>query len=195
MKLEGWFPTPIWHTFFEDITEEQYNVALRYCIDRSQTEKGVVFSNIGGWQSEAFYNKEDFIKTPLQPFLSQIDNNIKKAFADLDITGNKHITAAWINVNYTSNYNIPHVHPQSSLSGVFYLTDNNAKITFKRGPDVGSYHLEWLGSGGRTALSYQGVDYIPVKGQLLIFPSWLSHYVEASISKEPRVSVAFNCSY
>jgi uncharacterized protein (TIGR02466 family) len=87
------------------------------------------------------------------------------------------------------------MHPQASLSGVFYLTDNNSKITFERGYDAGSYHLDWLGSEGKTAISHRSVDYIPVKGQLIIFPSWLSHYVEASTSKEPRVSIAFNCSY
>jgi uncharacterized protein (TIGR02466 family) len=194
MKLECWFPTPIWYTLFEGITDDQYNAALEYCLERSQKEESVVYSNKGGWQSRPS-SYVQAIYTPLKPFLIQLEEYLKHAFIDIGINTPKPVSSVWINVNSKNSYNNLHLHTQASLSGVFYLTDNNAKITFERNQDASSYHLDWMGAATDTPLSYRGVDYVPLKGQLIIFPSWLQHSVSPNTNESPRVSIAFNCSY
>jgi hypothetical protein len=37
-------------------------------------------------------------------------------------------------------------------------------------------------------------SYGPVAGDLIIFPAYLSHFVESNMSVEDRISIAFNTS-
>ena len=36
------------------------------------------------------------------------------------------------------------------------------------------------------------VNYKPVAGRLIMFPSWLEHDVEATLSDQERISISFN---
>lgn len=194
MICEQWFPTPIWSGNLKNITEQQFNVSKQYCLDCGNTSPGRVLSNQGGWQSEGLYF-EDIQDTPLSLFFDKIDIYVKQAFLEMGICTTPTLDTIWINVNKKTDSNILHNHPESSLSGVFYLTANNSAIVFYRDTGIPKHHLKWLRSDFNTPLSYTTVSYIPKQGDFLIFPSWLEHLVEPSQTDEERISVAFNYGY
>jgi uncharacterized protein (TIGR02466 family) len=191
MNLEQWFAVPIWYDYFKGIENHEYVDAINFCNSLSLKSDGRRMSNRGGWQSNDFYYR-DIVDTPLQVFFKQIEHSINEVQLDLGIQRRLFIGNMWININNLNNSNVTHAHPNSSISGVFYLTKNNSNIVFTRSLDINKHHLDWIGSNGKTPLSVTDVSYTPQQGQYLFFPSWLQHRVEPNPTKEDRISIAFN---
>ena len=84
------------------------------------------------------------------------------------------ILNGWLNVIDNKAYNLPHNHVKGTedLSGVYYLSSNNSQINF--------------------AHTGQVFELTPEQFDLIIFPTHLIHYVFPSLSKEKRISYAFN---
>ena len=189
MKIEQWFSIPIWKTNLE-IDDDTVNECIRFCLDLSMQSEGRVKTNRGGWQSNDLFYK-DFINTPLIKYFQNIENKLAGCMKDLDSKASLSFTNSWININRNKNENYAHTHPNSTLSGVFYLTDNNSSIIFTRNEDISTYFLETINSNNNTISSYNYVTYKPCKNDLIIFPSWLRHKVLPADSAA-RISVAFN---
>jgi uncharacterized protein (TIGR02466 family) len=102
------------------------------------------------------------------------------------------ITSCWAIVNGKLAFNSVHNHPNSILSGVYYLQapENCGGIFFSDPrpasqmliPPVKEFNL-W---------TFPKVSYKPHEGTMLLFPSWLLHGVEMNVSEEVRISVSFN---
>jgi len=104
----------------------------------------------------------------------------------------------WININRAGDSNVLHCHPGCFVSAVYYVTVpqdmKGGQIFFRdpRGPAVAMYEtpgieLPWVGTG-------VGIPFSPGAGHLLLFPSWLEHYVEPFEGEGERISIAFNAS-
>ena len=152
MILEQWFAVPIWYDSFKGIRDQEYIDAINFCNSLSLNSDGRRVSNIGGWQSNDLFYR-DIIDTPLQVFFEQIEFSIKDVQLDLGIQRRLFIDNMWININNLNNSNSPHIHPACSISGVFYLTNNNSNIVFTRSTDINKHHLDWIGSNKNTPLS------------------------------------------
>lgn len=110
----------------------------------------------------------------------------------------------WLNVNYKGSFNPPHIHPGSTYSGVYYvqMPPNAGKIHFLDprpahrclAPEIDSkYGENWF----RTHNKYDSsvFSYEPVEGKVVVFPSWLMHYVDPNPTEGVRISLAFNGEY
>jgi uncharacterized protein (TIGR02466 family) len=101
-----------------------------------------------------------------------------------------YITQSW--VNFTEKYESHqlHNHPNSFLSGVFYIQVDpiNDSITFNK-------ELNFLFSVPFTEpnmFNSNAWDYKPKNGDLLIFPSNLLHEVPIKKTDGTRISISFN---
>lgn len=112
-------------------------------------------------------------------------NVIQVKVPDLDMV------SMWGNTMKPGECHRPHNHGNSYFSGVFYVTSSSdcPPIEFidprvKAGacPDVKEYNLH-----NSTTWAYPSVE-----NSLLIFPSWLQHWVPTNESQQDRVSVSFN---
>jgi hypothetical protein len=88
-----------------------------------------------------------------------------------------------------------HTHPNSIISGVFYLecNDNSAPIIFKD-PRAYYKYIHYEQIFGRKDGYYLLPEYVvkPKPGMLLLFPAWLEHEVPKQLSDENRVTLVFN---
>jgi len=104
------------------------------------------------------------------------------------------IANLWINENTGNSFNMPHVHPCSDFSGVYYVTapKNSGDLYFIRN-DIG-LQMQDYGIKGINLKSETGYFYHvpPKKNVLLLFKSNLMHGVEANCSGKSRISVSFN---
>ena len=193
LKVEYWFPTPIWNYSFEAINNDQYDEAIKYCNELKQRSPGRKFSNYGGWQSNDLPLRGIF-STPLAPFLKEI----KPLFADLLSSMGSSVAIdidnVWVNINKKGDKNFTHNHPNTNFAGVFYLTENNSEIVFQRDFSTAVWWQECLFSKSNTMPTYNQVIYEPKKGNVFIFPSWLHHYVKDNEQGSERISIAFNLS-
>ena len=105
------------------------------------------------------------------------------------------ITSMWSNIMNEKNFEPPHSHANSFLSGVYYLKihDDSSNIIFldprSQSKVISPKVLEWT-------IHNSSIWWIkPKQNSIIFFPSWLQHHVEPNQSKEIRVSIAFNIMF
>ena len=91
----------------------------------------------------------------------------------------------WATMLGNGSYHAPHAHQDSIVSGAYF-----AKIP--EGKDAGG-HLVFGDPRGAGIYPF-GLKYIhvPIEGQIVVFPGYLSHWVEPAKSSDWRVSFSFN---
>lgn len=99
----------------------------------------------------------------------------------VDVAVNMDSIFIWASIQGNGTSHQSHHHLGSSVSGVLYL-----KVPLGSGSIVFEDPRGTLPPFGRT-LRVQ-----PEEGDLIIFPSWLSHRVSPSVTPAPRISLSFN---
>ncbi len=161
--------------------------------ERKRDKKGVVKSNKRGWQSQPILPGEPniLIDTVLKEVVDYF--SIEKIFKEN--VGLK-ITNLWINVNPKGAYNKYHTHPDSHLSGVWWIKTpkNCGELWFSNHQAFDRYaELESYSEGFKESTSTY-LDYYlePQEGGMVVFPSFLTHHVAENESNQERISVSFN---
>jgi uncharacterized protein (TIGR02466 family) len=184
------FFTPSYYMYLNDIDNFSIKKEIYWLKDRTE---GRNVSNIGGWQSQAMY--EEDLKKYL-PEISKLEKEISLAIGEIikiwEIEEPAELGNFWCNINYDKDYNLAHTHPQSTFSCVYYVEaeENAGSLTFVR-PDL-QYH--YITPKNYNKYTYQTYNYTPEKSKLLIFPSYIEHYVTPNLSGRERISIAVNYS-
>ena len=102
------------------------------------------------------------------------------------------ITQSWLNLTESGQFHHLHSHPNSVVSGVYYVqTSELDRIEFARSEVIGSYDIvipngSWNSWNSKTW-------WIPTpQGSLILFKSTLKHHVPPVISTDSRISLSFN---
>ena len=105
------------------------------------------------------------------------------------------IRTLWININPKYAWNALHEHPESILSGVYYVqADEKSGCLRFRDPRAAKRMSPWPIAPGskKDERHWDRVSYQPKPGRMIMFPSWLAHDVEANMSEKERISISFN---
>ena len=162
---------------------------IKYCLFIKRKTKGIKRSNQGGWHSPILQGNH--------PPLNYLFNEILKAANDYrEVISYKYplqIDIAWININGYKDYNIQHAHPNSVLSGAYYLTSNNSNIVFIN-PSCDVMDYQWERDTIKEYNEYNSKNWTlnPPANNLLLFPGWLNHRVDPNLNKKNRISISFN---
>jgi uncharacterized protein (TIGR02466 family) len=104
------------------------------------------------------------------------------------------IAKAWINVNSNPYIDAAHNHPGWFFVGVYYVKADPAsgRITYLN-PNSGMVAtiLPGMVENGNI-FNCSDFNQPPIPGTLVIFPSWLMHYVTQNTGESERISIAFN---
>jgi len=183
MIIHSIFPTPV---YFSKLKRKFTKKELDF-VDKNKQN---IFANEGNVTSLDTYvlNKKEFknLKNELMIYVKEYFDKVISTTDEIE----PYITQSWLNYTKEKEFHHAHEHPNSYLSAVFYFDAdaNNDKIKFhKMGyqtivPTVKEYNhynsLAW---------------FFPVEtGDLIIFPSHLSHRVEFKKGTNTRISLAFN---
>jgi|TARA_R100000084_G_C4626847_1_gene136229 uncharacterized protein (TIGR02466 family) len=167
---------------------EDYNLEKKilYCLDHEKKlNNKVIASNMGGFQTPNITDElicKNLVKKIGAALTKEYDlKNIKIRLDNL-----------WINENKKNDFNIPHNHPYSNFSGVYYVSvpKEGGEIMFLRNdPSVGgSNNFKFL----KTSNFFTSCTIKPKKNMLLIFSSHISHMVKPHLENMNRISVSFN---
>lgn len=197
LKYEKLFSSPIMRFKVPDRTI--LNAELMFEGERlRKASEGVKKSNRGGWHSKG--NLFDDEAPAIQKLRGLAEESVTKIMAqtaskaDLDALSLK--LFAWMNANPVGGYNAPHTHPGAHWSGVYYVSQ----------PDIdegSSGMIEFLDPRADLP-NWRMLDiksfrpkqrFRPQAGELIIFPSYLVHWVYPNESDEERVTVAFNATF
>jgi uncharacterized protein (TIGR02466 family) len=104
---------------------------------------------------------------------------------------------AWVNFSVPHTYKKPHMHHNCNIAGSFYLDVGRAQPTTESDSGL----LEFLDPRPGAATSHHpAFTFVPPRfkvrpegGCLILFPSWLIHYVNpVSIDQDSRISFGFD---
>ena len=188
MRADLWFPQIVW----KDTITNMDNAAIKaHVLETKNTNQGKTASNQLGWQSEDYFL--DSGKPPqVEHMIRVLDAHVKVCARQASLPSLR-ICNFWFNVNPKGSYNTLHNHQDSILSGVYYIDipdENMGNIEFHRDDEAQYYIPENLDR--YTQFTSTKATYKPETGLLLIFPSWLKHFVQGNQSEHLRISMSFN---
>ena len=132
-----------------------------------------------------------------KPFLNlkkELDLKVKNYFEKVISPANNiipYITQSWLNYTETNQYHHKHEHPNSLVSGVFYINCHEEldKIKFFKKdiyqtikPEIKNWNV-WNSEAWSFVVKTQDI---------IMFPSSLTHMVENKEGTNTRISLAFN---
>lgn len=185
------FPTPLIIDEIEN--SEALNAELeRAILKRMNADSGIKRSNVGGWHSNT-----DFLKWG-GPAASRIrEHALKLATANTTTARGAELRWAivgWANVNGPGAGNAPHIHGGNYWSAVYYVKvgegeGGRLRLHDPRLPALRMHSPVLRFTDAGPEITYQ---IRPKAGQMLLFPAWLSHSVEAWEGTDQRISIAMN---
>ena len=167
-----------------------------YKLDRDLTAKELSFlknqetrSNMGNTTStnntilkaKELTKLRDFIETTVSEYFTTVYSPKHRV--------NLKITQSWTNYTEQGQYHHKHEHPNSFVSGVFYLNTNpDDKIYFYRD----GYQQIKMPSENWNVWNSESWWFEAPQGRLILFPSSLTHMVETVKGENTRISLSFN---
>ena len=163
-----------------------------------EIDQGASKSNRGGWHSSGnLFDQStpcitllrDFSKEAVLQTMRQITTKVDPEELSLKLFG-------WMNANPPGGFNAPHTHPGAHWSGVYYVSQpaaeggNSGMIEFL---DPRSDLPNWRILNAPAFRSKKNIR--PSPGEMILFPSFLVHWVYPNETKEERVSIAFNATF
>ena len=182
-EIHNLFPTPV---YISKLNRELTNKELLF-IDKTKLD---VYKNVGNTTSNDNYilNHKAFKDLKINLDLI-VKDYFERVMSPTDAI-TPYITQSWLNYTETNQYHHKHQHPNSLVSGVFYINcdDKFDKIKFFNDkyktikPEVKNWNI-WNSESW----------WFPVKtGDVILFPSSLPHMVETKEGTNTRISLSFN---
>jgi uncharacterized protein (TIGR02466 family) len=133
------------------------------------------------------------------PLVTNVMSRIRKLHLEFDFepTVEQAITNVWINLNANSVTSAPHAHQVAMFSAVYWpkASAGSGNLEFMTPIAANRYSIP---DGIRTRMNGFNSDMWSVKpevGKLVIFPSWLYHFVRGNTDSEDRISIAINTRF
>ncbi|MAG49761.1 hypothetical protein CMO86_08985 [Candidatus Woesearchaeota archaeon] len=120
---------------------------------------------------------------------SHIEEHIKRFVYDyLNVNEDIefYITESWVNYMLKDGHHHPHHHPNSILSGVFFISGDSSPLVLYSEENYPFKYLRLSGGDESTWI------FPNIPGKLILFPSHVNHYVEKNKSDDVRISLSFN---
>jgi uncharacterized protein (TIGR02466 family) len=181
--INGIFPTPIYISKIDrELSKKELSFINKTKLDIYNNEGNSTSNDNYILNNKAFKILKDELDLTVQDYFEKVISPKDK------IT--PYITQSWLNYTETNQYHHKHQHPNSLVSGVFYINchEEHDKIKFFNDkystikPEVKDWNI-WNSE----------TWWFSVKtGDIILFPSSLTHMVETKQGDNTRISLAFN---
>lgn len=128
--------------------------------------------------------------------ISIVEKKFEQLHKDLGLADNvkQVVSEYWININLNEKICFPHNHPNRLFSAVYYVqaADMCGDLIFM---NPNKLVCQNISDDCITEYNFYNATHWrvrPEKNLLIIFPSWLEHYVDKNMSDTDRISIAFN---
>ena len=182
-NINGLFPTPI---YISKLDRKLTPLESKF-VDKNKKD---FYKNDGNITSN---NNYIINEKPFANIKKELDLKVQDYFDKVISPANNitpYITQSWLNYTETNQYHHKHAHPNSLVSGVFYINchEEHDKIKFfnDKHNTIKLEVKEWNLYNSETW-------WFSVKtGDIILFPSSLTHMVETKQGDNTRISLAFN---
>jgi uncharacterized protein (TIGR02466 family) len=177
------FPTPIYKVNLNRLLDENETFTIEKYekeVENNSFNKITADHNVLD-NSNSLHKLKNFFNEGINVYVKTVYDPKK----NIDV----YITESWINYTYKNQFHHQHYHPNSFISGVFYVNcvENDSIIFKKDNPsmiEIESNNYNYFNSNSWS---------LPViKGDLILFPSNLQHQVSKNLTNTTRISLSFN---
>ena len=179
-RIMDLFPTPL---YINNIDAPLINQQKDYLLNLPK------ILNEGNLRSESGYIFEYPLFTELKKTINEHIKeyvNIVYPNSNLDV----YITQSWANYTEPNQYHHKHSHPNSFISGVFYVNAIKNEDMIKFYKDLPFIYQ--INHNQPNNYNSGDVAILVETGDLVLFPSNFTHNVPPTTSKETRISISFN---
>ena len=182
-NINGIFPTPIYISKLNrDLTSKELSFIDNTKYDCNKNEGNITSNDNYILNQKIFKDLKTDLYLRVQDYFDKVistANNITP-----------YITQSWLNYTETNQFHHKHTHPNSLVSGVFYINcdDKFDKIKFFKEdyktikPEIKDWNI-WNSESWWFSVK---------TGDIILFPSSLTHMVETKQGDNTRISLAFN---
>ena len=155
-------------------------------LDDTEVLKAINSTPIAGAMShniDVLHNNFEFLYEPINMHVRHVMDQL--GYDEYSIF------TSWLTyTTSTFRHGFDHMHCNSFISGIVYLTNNCSPILFR-------HPMPWRWSSGapdtnKGTLASNQFSLTPKKGDIVIFPSHVHHIILPHKNPEPRCSIAFN---
>tara|TARA_Y100000296_G_C5135084_1_gene237750 strand:+ start:594 stop:1208 length:615 start_codon:yes stop_codon:yes gene_type:complete len=177
------FPTPIYSSELNrELTKKELSFIKKTALNAYKNEGNATSNNTYILNQKVFKNLKTELDIRVQDYFDKVicsSNNITPF-----------ITQSWLNYTETDQYHHRHQHPNSLVTGVFYINCDEQfdKIKFFKDtyqlikPEIEKWNI-WNSESWWFSVK---------SGDIVMFPSSLTHMVETKKGSNTRISLAFN---
>ena len=185
---ENLFPTKIF--IADDVLEKKHiDVMKKDTIKLTKLHPYGLNNSKSNWQSHTNLHHEKIY----QPLVEKIKLTTEKYFFKMSWKVKKYkITSMWSNILKPNEMNRPHTHCNTILSGVYYLESN------PQAPPIHFYDPRAQAKVLIPKFTQNTIEnsdiwtYPSIVNRMLVFPSWLEHYVPVNNSNKNRISLSWD---
>ena len=164
------FSTPVWHIegapleLVDELYQGAYQLKKIYPNNKKRSAQGGYQTPFLGWK--------DFHPQGIE-YIEKVVGDIFKF----------KVKEWWYNINGKGDSNMPHTHPGVDMALVLYLTDSDGLLSFIHPFSMRVFEIE-------KHNHYVGVN--AKKGDIVIFPADIMHFVKPNPREEDRISISMN---
>ena len=202
-RVEQYFPTLVFSVKVPDSAVLNARLIEAIYAQRERDRTGIRKSNfpeLGGWHSHVRLHRERRFASLVRHVDAASDMMCREL--GYHTSYRLSIGTMWSIINPPGGLNRAHIHPGCLWSGVYYVQapsgSGSIEFTDPRTQNLMS-PVAYIPGTRRPRICWRKVQYKPVAGRMLIFPSWLYHGVLPNRSKAEgkaadRIIVSFNLS-
>ena len=200
-EIEALFPTRLYSTRIADaeLIGELEAAGQALAFDDIAGQKWCLKNGYPGYTSYASLDDLTWRFPAFKRLSKAIDTHVK-AFAkvlEFDLGGGKlAMDSLWVNILPEGGYHAAHIHPNSVISGTFYVAVPEGTSALRL---EDPRHAMMMAAPPRKAKAGRDnrafVSIAPQAGTLLLWESWLRHDVPMNQSADERISVSFNYNW
>jgi len=203
-SLRSWFPTQVYCAPLQSGDASRFNADLAHeCHQlRDFDDAGRAWSAKnypGGYTSYASMNRLHEFSSTFEGLEKKIAKHVR-AFAkalDMDLRGREiRMTDFWVNIMQERAAHSMHLHPNSFISGTYYVVtpEGCAGLKFED-PRLSSLMAAPPKLVSARPENQLYTTYAAEAGKLILFESWLRHEVAQNQLTKERISVSFNYAW
>lgn len=208
MTINPIFATPLYRAIPEDI--QTLNADLRDLVLSLETDDNRKANSPQAMHSNVFESDFDFLSRP-EPVVEEFKQLIYSHLAgfvksvnqlsEAETSALKFNNHCWFHITRSGGYFQPHNHPNASWSLVYCVHPGDETVADEKAaghivfadprPQASSY-MDPANDNLRRDMTFSSTRFRPRAGEILIFPSYLLHWVEPYIGESPRITIAAN---
>jgi uncharacterized protein (TIGR02466 family) len=163
-----------------------------FCYWKIKNDPGVL-------ENQCMISYDEAQEPVMKPLIDTVQARFRELHLHFDFEPDvqQFITNAWINLNPNSVTGAPHAHQVAIFSAVYFVkaSEGSGSLDFMTPIAANRYAIP---DGIRAKMNGFNSDIWSIRpevGKLIIFPSWLYHFVRGNTDDKDRITIAINSRF